>query len=68
MWSAPYSFDFHSNWMGFAITKEGCTSSSNEWFDKMYGERKINENKINEFSTCLIKKYNTPSVAKVIHK
>jgi hypothetical protein len=53
MWHAPFSFDFHSNWMGFAISREGFTSSSRQWFDKMYGRKTISE-----FSTCSVKKYN----------
>jgi hypothetical protein len=38
--------------MGFAITKEGYTSSSNKWYDRMYHERNINE-----FSIRSIKEY-----------
>nr|QFQ61162.1 conoporin [Conus magus] len=37
-WSAPYSFDFHSNWMGLGITREGSfkVASGDTWFNQMY--------------------------------
>nr|BAI78310.1 echotoxin A [Monoplex echo] len=38
MWSAPYNFDFYSNWMGVGMTKAGVSvpSSRSAWFDQMY--------------------------------
>nr|AXS67902.1 coluporin-30 [Colubraria reticulata] len=38
MWSAPYNFDFYSNWLGLGMTKKGHTTvaSGETWFDQMY--------------------------------
>nr|UYP38769.1 mytiporin 2 [Mytilus galloprovincialis] len=35
MWSCPYSFDFHSNWLGVGLTDRGCTDHRN-WYGQMY--------------------------------
>nr|BAI78311.1 echotoxin B1 [Monoplex echo] len=38
MWSAPYNFNFYSNWMGVGMTTTGVSvpSSRSTWFDQMY--------------------------------
>nr|AXS67898.1 coluporin-26 [Colubraria reticulata] len=38
MLSAPYNFDFYSNWLGLGMTRPGLTEVANghAWFDHMY--------------------------------
>nr|AXL95382.1 conoporin [Conus ermineus] len=38
MWSAPYDFNHHSNWLGLGMTGEGLVdvAAGNTWFDQMY--------------------------------
>nr|UMA83632.1 venom-related protein conoporin [Conus judaeus] len=38
MWSAPYSFNKYSNWMGLGMTREGLmdVAPDNTWFNQMY--------------------------------
>ncbi|KAK3599913.1 hypothetical protein CHS0354_022498 [Potamilus streckersoni] len=38
MWSAPYDFNFYSNWLGVGITSRGETfnAQGNSWFYQMY--------------------------------
>nr|AXS67888.1 coluporin-16 [Colubraria reticulata] len=38
MLSAPYNFDFHSNWLALGMTRPGLTevANGNKWFDHMY--------------------------------
>lgn len=35
MWSDPYSFDFHSNWLGVGLTDPGYAEHK-DWFEQMY--------------------------------
>lgn len=35
MWSCPYSFDFHTNWLGVGLTDRGFTGHRN-WYRQMY--------------------------------
>lgn len=44
MWSAPFNFNFYSNWMGLGITKEDVHNKS--WFKNMYNKEMIPELKI----------------------
>ena len=41
MWSCPYSFDHHSNWLGVGLTATG-TTTHNDWFHQMYYEKSGN--------------------------
>ena len=38
MWSAPYDFNAHSNWMAVGLTSHNMTQHApgNQWFDQMY--------------------------------
>nr|AXS67899.1 coluporin-27 [Colubraria reticulata] len=38
MWSAPFNFNFHSNWLGVGLTKKGHTTRPprDQWFRQMY--------------------------------
>nr|ANC48005.1 conoporin [Conus monile] len=38
MWSAPFSFDLYSNWMGVGMTREGLVdvASGDTWYKQMY--------------------------------
>nr|Q76CA2.2 RecName: Full=Echotoxin-2; Short=Echt 2; Flags: Precursor [Monoplex echo]BAD01578.2 hemolysin [Monoplex echo] len=38
MWSAPYNFDFYSNWLAVGMSRPGLAvpSSRSTWFDLMY--------------------------------
>ncbi|XP_057309393.1 tereporin-Ca1-like [Hydractinia symbiolongicarpus] len=39
MYSAPYSFDFHANWLGFAICPKSSSECRSITADKMYYEK-----------------------------
>nr|AXS67883.1 coluporin-11 [Colubraria reticulata] len=45
MWSAPFSFDFYSNWMGLGLTERWKTSVAfgDDLFKEMYGDTKIQD-------------------------
>nr|AXS67884.1 coluporin-12 [Colubraria reticulata] len=55
MWSAPYSFDLYSNWMGLGLTTQGQTdvAAGDTWFDQMYYK------KSSELLKHIIKKFKT---------
>uniref|UniRef100_W4VRW5 Conoporin 4 n=1 Tax=Conus geographus TaxID=6491 RepID=W4VRW5_CONGE len=38
MWSTPFDFNIHSNWMGMGMTREGLVdvAPNNVWFNQMY--------------------------------
>nr|AXS67900.1 coluporin-28 [Colubraria reticulata] len=38
MWSNPYDFNIHSNWLGVGLTKKGHTTvpPGEQWFDQMF--------------------------------
>uniref|UniRef100_W4VSJ6 Conoporin 1 n=1 Tax=Conus geographus TaxID=6491 RepID=W4VSJ6_CONGE len=36
MWSAPFDFNIHSNWMAMGMTREGLVAPNKNWFDQMY--------------------------------
>ncbi|CAG2204608.1 unnamed protein product [Mytilus edulis] len=41
-WSCPYSFDYHSNWLGVGLTEIDKTHHR-DWFEQMYYEKSGNE-------------------------
>nr|AXS67895.1 coluporin-23 [Colubraria reticulata] len=53
MWSAPYSFNWYSNWLGLGMTPKGHTKVAirNTWFIEMYytGGNKYLRHTIKEF-------------------
>lgn len=40
MWSCPYNFNHHANWLGVGLTQVGTVSHS-DWFDQMYNKQFI---------------------------
>ena len=40
MWSAPFNFNHHSNWLAVGLTAPGTTKHApgNAWFNRMYYE------------------------------
>jgi hypothetical protein len=51
MWSCPFDFNLHKNWLGFAVTRKGINESKIYWPDSIYYEKN------NDFEQQVIKEY-----------
>ena len=44
MWSAPFNFDFYSNYVALGFTEKGCKSHDKKWFQTMYYDKNVDIN------------------------